>query len=620
MNQQKKSSSRSKATSRNYFNPYENKTKQKSQTRTTYKSYPVAQKELKINKKSEAEKKKKTSQTVKKSQKVVTKNSNHTNKKSSTKKSTTVSKKKQENTVNVAALTPEQRRAQMRQKMNLSPEQRIKMKKRRRSRTILKIGIMMCLTILFVYGAVYLKEYLTKPAVSTQIVERGTLDTSTQFEGVIFRNEKVVYSEESGHVRYVVAEGEKVNKDGLVYILVDESNLEATTTAKEDVESKIYNQAEKDENLSHYQDERYNLDQEVKGRMEEFYNNRYVSSTNYIYSLRSQLESSISSRSDLYAKEQETKNQELVALKEQIDTDLGNYQKGKASAESGFISYQMDGYETADASAAIKSMTNADYQKLKKAVSPSLLGQGEIGKGDPIYKVILNNAWYLVSFVESEVAEELVLGQEYTIHFDELGDQSINFTLETKEEKEKRVQLVFKTNNQIGNFLDVRTVNFSIGDKATSGLKIPTQAIVEQQLIKIPAIYCFEEGEETVVYRQKGEVTETITLDVQYTRDDMKYIRQDLTNVGNVQINDVLVNKENGTTYQVSEVETKQGVFVVNNKVAKFREIELLVQNEEAAIVKYTNKSQLKEMDKIISNPKSIKIDQLLDEMKVQNE
>lgn len=100
----------------------------------------------------------------------------------------------------------------------------------------------------------------------------------------------------------------------------------------------------------------------------------------------------------------------------------------------------------------------------------------------------------------------------------------------------------------------------------------------------------------------------------------MKYIRQDLTNVGNVQINDVLVNKENGTTYQVSEVETKQGVFVVNNKVAKFREIELLVQNEEAAIVKYTNKSQLKEMDKIISNPKSIKIDQLLDEMKVQNE
>lgn len=618
MKQQKKSPSRSKATSRNYFNPYENKTK--TQTRPTYKSYPVTQNELKTNRKKEAEKKGKTTQVVKKSQKAVPKNNNHTKKKSSAKKSTTVSNKKQENIVNVAAMTPEQRRAQMRQNMKLSQEQRVKMKKRRRSRTVLKIAMTMCLTIVLVYGGISLKEHLIKPTVSTQIVEIGTLDTSTQLEGVILRNEKVVYSEESGHVRYVVAEGEKVNKGGLVYLLVDESNLKATTTAKEDVESKIYNQAEKDEPLSHYQDERYNLDQEVKGRMEEFYNNRYVSSTNYIYSLRSQLESSIASRSNLYVKEQETKNQELVALKEQIDTDLGNYQKGKASKESGFISYQMDGYETEDAGVTIKSMTNAEYQKLKKASSPSLLGQGEIGEGAPIYKVILNNDWYLVSFVEAKEAEELAVGQEYTIHFDDLGAPSINFTLEAKEEREKRVQLVFKTNNQIGNFLDVRTVNFSIGEKATSGLKIPTQAIVEQQLIKIPTVYCFEEGDETVVYRQKGEVTETIILDVQYTQNDMKYIRQDLTNVGSVQINDVLVNKESGATYQVSEVETKQGVFVVNNKVAKFREIEILVQNEEATIVKYTNKGQLKEMDKIISNPKSIKVNQLLDEMKVQNE
>lgn len=219
MKQQKKSPSRSKATSRNYFNPYENKTK--TQTRTTYKSYPVTQNELKTNKKKESEKKGKTTQIVKKSQKAVPKNSNHTKKKSSTKKSTTVSNKKQENTVNVAAMTPEQRRAQMRQNMKLSQEQRIKMKKRRRSRTVLKIAMTMCLTIVLVYGGISLKEHLIKPTVSTQIVEIGTLDTSTQLEGVILRNEKVVYSEESGHVRYVVAEGEKVNKGGLVYLLVE---------------------------------------------------------------------------------------------------------------------------------------------------------------------------------------------------------------------------------------------------------------------------------------------------------------------------------------------------------------------------------------------------------------
>ena len=627
MKQDKKVTSRSKSTSRNYFNPYENTSASTYSTRTTYKQYTSQMSE-------EKPKKRTTFSTLKKTKKnagqIKNKSENKvkpTPKATSTKKKTPrsdakVKKKVQKASPQVQAkeLTSEQRRAQMRKQLKLSQVQRIKMQRRRRYRNMCRIAIVMCLTVGLVWGGVSFKEYLTKPTVSTQVVKMGTLDTSTQFEGVILRNEKVIYSEESGQARYIIAEGEKVSKDAVVYVLVDEANLEATQTAKEEVESDIYNQAENNTLLSNYQDERYNLDQEVKNKMEDFYNNRYDNGTNYIYTLRSQLESSIANRTSLYVKEQETKNQDLVVLKEQIEEDLGSYQKGKGTTESGIVSYRMDGYETENAETAIEEMTKANYQKLRKAGTLNTLGQSEMSAGDPIYKVVLNNDWYIISFIEASEAEELVVGQTYNLHFDELGGQIVSFTLSSKEEKDKSVEVVFKTNNQIGDFLDTRSVSFSIGEKATSGLKIPTQAIVEQNLIKIPVSCSTEADDEVVVYRQKGEITETIPLNVQYTQDEMHYIRQDLTNVNTIQVNDILVEPDNGTTHQVTEVDTQKGVYVVNNKVAKFREISILVQSDEYAIVKYTSKSQLKEMDKIISDPKSIKMDQLLDDMKVQNE
>lgn len=622
MKQRKKSTSSPKVAQHSYFNPYEMTAPRGTTSRNTYKQYAVqisSKEQKKKTKKRTSHKSsngtdeanyKRTSKVNDKTKKV--RKSNQSRLKQQT--------RQKERRVPNERLSPEQRRAQMRKKIKVTKAQQIRLKRRRQYQTILRIGMVMCLTVSIVWGGISLKEFLTKPTISTQIVKMGTLDTSNHFDGIIFRNEKVIYSEESGNVRYVVAEGEKVKKDGTVYVLVDEENLVTTTAEKQEVDAKLYNNAENDAAISSKQDERYNLEQEVKKRFEDFYNNRYESATSYIYTLRNQLDSSVANRTNLYATEQEKKNQELVALKEQLETDLGNYQKGKAATESGIISYRMDGNETEDAKQKIESLTYDVYNKMRKSTSTSTLGQSTINSGDPIYKLILNNEWYIVTYAEAKDAEAYTVGQSYMINFDELGNQAISFNLFSKKEEQNRVQLIFKTGNQIGDFLDSRTIKFSIGEKETSGLKIPNQAIVEQNLIKIPAAFCTQVEDKLVVYRQKGEVTETVELNVQYTQDDMKYIRQDLTDINNIQVNDVLVNQADGTTYQITEVETKQGVYVINNKIAKFKEIEVLVQSEEYVIVKYAGKSQLKEMDKIISNPKSIKIDQLLDDMKIENE
>ena len=151
-------------------------------------------------------------------------------------------------------------------------------------------------------------------------------------------------------------------------------------------------------------------------------------------------------------------------------------------------------------------------------------------------------------------------------------------------------------------------------------MKIPLEAIVELNLIKIPAEYVVTVNNVEGVYRKKNDNTEFIPINKQSIEEEIYYIVQDLTDLTKVQLHDTLILPEQEKTYEVTESEVSKGVYVINSQVAKFKEVEVLAQNEEYALVKYNSKSQLKEMDKIISNPKSIKQNQLLDDMKIQNE
>lgn len=625
MKQKKNTRSNTKTSNRNYFNPYEtvtplndNRAKRKT-PRNTYEKVQRAsslqKSDQKIRLKSDVNRLDKVSR-----KKTTTTESKKAKKRQVVQKTGTKSNNSSPKYTTYTEYTmPPKRQLQVKKKAKLTKTQRMRLKRRRQMQAFLRITVVMCLTIGLIWGGFRLKEFFTRPVVSHQVVKMGSLDTSTLFEGVVFRNEKIITSEDEGYAKYIVAEGEKVEKDGIVYVLVDEENLATTTTAKEEVESQIYTEAEHKAATSNNQDKRYNLDQEVKSRFEEFYNNRYDSSTSNIYTLRSKLDSSITNRTNLYTAEQEATNQELVELKQDIEAHMERYQKGKAVTESGIISYHMDGYETENAKQAIGDLTYKTYNQYRKAASTTSLAPSTLNKEDPIYKLVSNNEWYVVTYIDTK-DDQWTQGQSYQLNFDDVTTQKIQFTLISKKEEENRIQLVFKGTNQINSFLGVRNVSFSIGDKDTKGLKIPLEAVVELNLIKIPKEYVVTENNVEGVKRKKGNHTEFVALEVQNQNEDMYYMIQDLTDAQVIQLKDTLVHPQTGKAYEVTESEVVKGVYVINSQIAKFKEVEILTQNDEYALVKYNAKSQLKEMDKIISNPKSIKKDQLLEDMKIQNE
>lgn len=614
MKQIKKTRSKTRESNKDYFNPYGPSVRPVQ--RNTVRTYDLnhtnglRQKEN-VKKKSQIKSKQTPKKYAKKTASVTKEKMKRTQPKRTTQ---SVSKSYADP---VRHHSPEQRRMEMRKKKtHLTKSQRMRLKKQRQFRAVMRVILVMCLTIGIVWGGLEIKEGLKKPAISYQTVKQGTLDMSTLLEGVLFRNEKVIESEEEGYAKYLVADGEKVEKDGMIYVLVDESKLEASTTAKEEIESQIYNEADKKQTLSTNQDLRYSIDQELKNAMETFYNNRYDMNTNNVYSLRSKLESSIASRTTIYAAEQVISNQEAVAQRKELEKNIENYQKGKLAGQPGIVSYHMDGFETENALSVIQNMDYAAYVKYRKADNAVNLAPSEIKKEVPLYKLILDNSWYVVTYIDTK-DDKWVLNQSYPLNFDEINSGSVECTLVSKKEEESRTQLVFKSSEQIEYLLANRHVTFTMGEKEVTGLKIPLEAKVQLNMMKIPKEYVVSENNETGVYRQKEQAVQFVPIEIQEKQAETIYVIQDLEQADGLKLNDILVQMDTGSTYQVTESEVKDGVYVINNQMAQFTPIEILAQNSEYALVKY---NKLKEMDKIISNPKSIKNGQLLEDMNIQNE
>lgn len=625
-----------------YFNPYANPMSAQSDKRSTYKTNSATQKIGEGTKRTTQNKTNKKNRTTDKNKADTSKLKNSSGQKeerqyqkvsytnpysssSYTYQNTPSRVKQQYSTANRRVYqeepSPQMMREQIKKSNKLTRAQIYKNKKRKQRQLILRIALLMIFTTFGVWGVIELKEALTKPKVSYQVVKTGVIDNSKSMSGVILRNEQVVYSQDAGNVQYVMSEGEKVKKDGLVYVLVDEEQLAETTQTETEIDEQIYQKAEERKDISFYQDQIYDLDEDVRADIETFYDNRYENTTHYVYILRGQLDQNVNKRTSIYTQEQQDQKESIANLKTQIQANINQYQLGKTAPQAGIVSYKLDGQETVNALEVIEEINYDKYNSIIKNSNVSYLNKTTVTKEEPIYKIVLDNKWYIVSYVDVSQDEDFKEGESYVLDFTGTNSKQITFKLTSKKvEDDKRIQLVFETNDQIGDFLELRYVDFSIGNKNVTGLKIPLQAIVEQNMLKIPSSFCIENEGKIGVYRKAGEVTEFLPISIQYRKEDNVYVRQDIANSSSLQVNNVLVDPQTGDTYEVTEIETKQGVYVINGKIAQFKTIEIELVSGEYAIVKYGVDTQLKEMDKMISNPKSIRIDQLLEDMSVQNE
>ncbi len=275
---------------------------------------------------------------------------------------------------------------------------------------------------------------------------------------------------------------------------------------------------------------------------------------------------------------------------------------------TGIIMYWLDGYETLTPDmVSADTFENADYEKKQ------LLGNELVAAGDAVYKVCGNENWSVVIPVDDGKATELEEEEYVKVRFMKNQDESwAAVTILHNQDGNTYAQLSF-TNSMVS-FVNDRFLEVELLLHEETGLKIPNSSIVEREFFLIPEDYITQSGEtdsygvlREAVLEDGTRTTEYVEVSIYSLVEGEYYI-----DAGVIQSGDHLFMTDSTETYTVSKRATLIGVYNMNKGYADFRQIEILYQNDEYAIVRSNTDYGLNVYDLIVQDASSVEADQFI--------
>lgn len=427
---------------------------------------------------------------------------------------------------------------------------------------------------------------LQKESLSIYEVQNSYIDTNISTTALIVREEKLVNAESSGYVSYYVRNGEKIGKNKTVYT-IDETGSVYEQLKDSDTEALTMT----DDALT-----------EVRTRISTFENYFDYSNFSELYNFRYDIENTVLELTN------EALIEQLTSLDDAADS-ISTYKK-VTTTEAGIITYYEDGYENFN----VDKFKASDIDK--SSYKKTTLKTGEIiNAGDPVYKLVTSENWYLVAPLTNDETDELKDKERIQIN---IHNSSKNISCDFRlTEQDGQGFAIISLNQQMVNYINDRYIDIVILMDQNNGLKIPNTSITEKKVYKIPIDYLSKGSDSTEEHflnvkkiDEKGEVTIKQTAPTIYKSDDsFCYI-----DPNDFSTEDVLVNTDNNETLALSQADTAKlkGVFCVNQGVAAFRYIEILYQDDEYTIVEADIDYSVAWYDRIVLNESMVKENQII--------
>lgn len=440
--------------------------------------------------------------------------------------------------------------------------------------------------IIFIYVIIRIIISIQSETLSIYEVQNSYIDTNINCTALILRQETIVDTDSSGYVSYYVRDGEKVGKNktvytidetGSVYDKIKDSNTDALTLT--------------DEGLS-----------EVRTRISNYENYFDYSSFSDVYNFRYDIENAVL----------ELTNEAMIDQLTTLDgssTNVSTYKKVNSN-EAGIITYYKDGYENINIdNFKASDVSSSGYKK-------TTLKTGEIiNSGDPVYKLITSENWYLIAPLNDKQAEALAEKENVAINIHNSSKNiycPISFT-----KKDNKTFAILTLNQQMVNYINERFIDIVIIMDQNDGLKLPNSAITEKSVFKVPIEY-LSNGSDSMdkrflnvkVLDEKGEVSiKQISANIYKTTDKDVYI-----DPNDFASDATLVNINSNETLPLASAtkEDLKGVYCVNQGVATFRYIEILYQDDEYTIVSDNVPYSIALYDRIILNHAMVKENQII--------
>ncbi len=452
-------------------------------------------------------------------------------------------------------------------------------KKNKKNKKQLNIGIFICIVILL-YLVVYFCIYFFRTRTAVYEVVEGS--TASRFEGqytgLILREESIVNANNNGYIIFFVGDSDTVHVNEQTYVI--DSSGELTSKIEEAAKNQSILNAD---NLLKIKNSLYDFDTS-------FNSMNYYDVNNFKYKIDSQI---------------------MDLINGSVFSDLNNDVSGNSSFSiysseiSGDIIHNVDGFENFK----LDDVENNSFKKSE--YKKNIIKSGDLIKKDsPAYKVVTSGDWKIIFQINDPET------------FKGLDSLDIEF-LKDGVEAEGSFEMFTKSGNTYGvvslnkymiRYIADRYLQIQILDSTKKGLKIPKTSVTEKQFYSIPLQYITQGGNSSsdgfnkqVILEDGSSSIQFVAVDIVKRDEEYCYVSTDSFEEG-----DVLVMNETNALYQIGHKENLQGVFVVNNGFTNFKMIEIIGENNSYYIVSEHVAGGLSLYDRVITDAKDYKEDQVI--------
>lgn len=462
-----------------------------------------------------------------------------------------------------------------------------KIKKYRKPLNI-NIG-MVIFGVIFIYLVICVFMYFQTTHIVRYEVKEGSLAMNNIFRGVVIRDESVVTADAAGYVNFYACEGERVAKDDLVYIMDETGRLNEYLEEADLGENSL---DEKD--LEEFRTEIVNYKHGFDER-----------DFDSIYEFKDSLHNTVLKFANANMMESITELNRVAGAGDSLD--LCN------APITGIVSYWVDGYEDLTPERVSEDLFEADkkgdYEKNQ------LMGGSLTAAGDAVYKLSTDENWSIVIPIDTERGVEMEAEEYIKVRF--LKNQYESWgQAKLLHNGDGNTYLQLSFTNSMVTFVSERFLDVELILHDETGLKIPNSSIVQKEFYLIPEEYITiggsnsEEGVIRQCYLEDGTISsEFVPTDV-YSFDETT--KEYYLDAGILSTGDILYKLDSQETYTVSRRATLIGVYNMNKGYADFKQIHILYQNDEYAIVKANTRYGLNVYDYIVLNAEAVSDDQFI--------
>lgn len=339
-------------------------------------------------------------------------------------------------------------------------------KKKIKKLIIILVIILICIYLIY---TIYL---LVKEPTNIFTVENGKVSQEETAIGYIIRDEQVVKGENyKNGIKQIKTEGEKTAKGESIFRYYSRNENDLINKISE-LDEKIQEVMSNQTNLFNFNSDVKLIENQIDEKVARLNQNTDI---NILNELKKEINELITKKANIIGEESPSGSylKELINQRSSLENELNSGTEYIQAPESGIVSYKVDGLE--------EILTPDNFSSLTKEYLEGLnLKTGNIiATSDEYGKIINNFECYIMTISSSKEAKNAKIGDKVKLRLSNNSEIDAEITY-ISQENEEELMLALKIDEQIAELTNYRKMSFTIIWWSYSGLKIPNQAIVNQ--------------------------------------------------------------------------------------------------------------------------------------------